>query len=134
VREGALSEIKFESAGLHVRPPLPAPEHAIEVAKQFGVDRDCHRPQPISPKLVGFYDMIVAMETWQYTSLRSSFAQHHEKLFLLPLLDSKVVGAGLCRFQYTGPIWRPAKRPSAFTKCFDRISRCIDKLIVMTKQ
>jgi len=54
--------------------------------------------------------MIVAMETWQYTALRSSFAQHHEKLFLLPLLDSIVVGRGYAAFNIQDPYGGP---PSA---------------------
>lgn len=131
-REGALSEIKFGSAGLQVRQPLPAPDHAIEVAKQFGVDLGLHRSQPISPKLVESYDMIVAMEVWQYGELRSSFGQHHKKLFLLPLLDSKAVGRqGYAAFNIQDPYGGP---PSAFTECFDQISQYIEKLIVMTKR
>lgn len=50
--EGALPRIKFGSAGLHVRQPLPAPEHAIGVAKQFGVDLGRHRSQPTTQALV----------------------------------------------------------------------------------
>ena len=123
-REGALSRIKFGSAGLHVRQPLPSPEHAIAVAKRFGVDLDCHRSQPISSALVEAYDMVVAMEAWQYAELQSSFAPHQGKMFLLPLLDPNGPGQqrGYAAFNIPDPYGGPA---SAFEKCFDRISRCI---------
>jgi len=85
-RDGMNSGIKFGSAGLHVPKPTPSPESAIQVARQFGVELENHRSQSISLELVKSYDMIIAMEVWQYAELQSSFGQHQGKLFLLPLL------------------------------------------------
>lgn len=132
-REGAFSRIKFGSAGLHVRKPLPAPEHAICVARQFGIDLENHRSQPISLNLVESYDMILAMEVWQYAELRSSFPLHHEKMFLLPLLDPDGVSEekGYATFNIRDPY---GGEPSAFEKCFERISRCVRNTFVVTKR
>lgn len=128
-REEALPRIKFGSAGLHVRRPLPSPDNAIEVAKRFGVDLDDHRSQPISPDLVESYDMIVAMEVWQYTELRSSFPCHEEKMFLLPLLVPNSMGdeQGYAAYNIPDPYGGPA---SVFERCFDRISRSVNNAFI----
>lgn len=123
-REGVFSGIKFGSAGLHVRKPLSPPENAICVARQFGIDLEKHRSQPISLNLVESYDMIVAMEAWQYAELRSSFARHQEKIFLLPLLDPGALGKeqGYAAFNIQDPYGGPL---SSFQACFKRIASCL---------
>ncbi|MGH9879049.1 MAG: hypothetical protein ACRD5H_15585 [Nitrososphaerales archaeon] len=117
----------FGSAGLHVSKPLPSPEDAIRVAKQYGVHLDSHRSQAISQELVESYDMIIAMESWQYAELQLSFKHHQEKLFLLPLLDSKGPAKqyGYAAFNIQDPY---GGTPSAFEECFERIGRCIEGL------
>ena len=71
--------------------------------------------------------MITAMEAWQYTALRSSFKHHHEKLFLLPLLDPKgwARRSGYAAFNIYDPYGGPS---SAFKECFDRVSLCLKSL------
>jgi len=122
------SEIRFASAGLHVSQPIPSPENAIQVARQFGVDLEGHRSMAISRELVESYDMIIAMEAWQYVELRSSFALHQKKMFLLPLLDPNRLGEeyGYADFNIQDPYGGPR---SAFEKCFERISRYLEKWI-----
>ena len=124
--EGVIPGIKFASAGLHVRKPVPSPENAIQVARRFGVDLENHRSQAISPELVESYDMIIAMEAWQYAELQSSFRQHQEKIFLLPLIDTNMQGKeqGYAAFNIQDPYGGPA---DAFEKCFERISHCIQR-------
>lgn len=133
VKEGVLGQIKFGSAGLHVRRPLPSPDNAIEVAKRFGVDLEDHRSQPISSDLVESYDMIVAMEVWQYAELRSSFPIHREKMFLLPLLFHNGMGGkqGYAAYNIPDPYGGPA---NAFKACFDRLSGSIEEWAVMAKR
>ncbi|MFY4731257.1 low molecular weight phosphatase family protein [Nitrospira sp. BLG_2] len=125
-REGIISGIKFGSAGLHVPKPTPSPEAAIQVARHFGVDLENHRSLAISQDLVESYDMIIAMEVWQYTVLQSSFERHHAKLFLLPLLDPDRKGQeqGYAAFNIQDPYGGTA---GAFEKCFERISQCIER-------
>jgi protein-tyrosine phosphatase len=126
-RDGMNSGIKFGSAGLHVPKPTPSPESAIQVARQFGVELENHRSQSISLELVKSYDMIIAMEVWQYAELQSSFGQHQGKLFLLPLLDAngQAKERGYTAFNIQDPYGGP---PSAFEECFERVARCIERV------
>lgn len=132
-KDGALSHITFGSAGLHVRKPLPPPEHAIRVAGEFGVDLETHRSQPISTDLVESYDVILAMEVWQYEELRALFPLKQEKMFLLPLLDPAGLGEekGYAAFNIRDPY---GGAPHAFQQCFWRIGRCIERAFVSTKR
>ncbi len=125
-RAGRNSEIRFGSAGLHVSKPTSSPEFAIQVARNFGVDLEEHRSQSISLELVESYDMVIAMETWQYAELRSSFEHHHEKFFLLPFLDPVGMSKewGYSAFNIQDPYGGPA---GDFEKCFGRIRQCIER-------
>lgn len=125
---GINSGIMFGSAGLHVRQPVPSPEDAIRVARRFGVNLENHRSQAISLELVKSYDMIIAMEAWQYADLRSSFKDYQEKLFLLPLLDPNSAGMeqGYAAFNIQDPYGGPV---TTFEMCFERISRCVGNLV-----
>lgn len=125
-RQRGAPEIKFGSAGLHVSKPLSSPEHAIQVARSFGVELESHRSQAISLELVEANDMIIAMEAWQYAELQSSYGHHQGKLFLLPLLDSNGPGKeqGYAAFNIQDPYGGP---PGAYEKCFERISQCVEK-------
>lgn len=131
-RESMNSGIKFGSAGLYVPKPAPSPENAIKVARQFGVELENHRSQSISLELVKSYDMIIAMEVWQYAALQSSFEQYLDKLFLLPRLDSNRSGAeqGYAAFNIPDPYGGPV---GAFEKCFERISLDIKWLFAKRK-
>lgn len=132
-REGVNAGIRFGSAGLHVPKATPSPENAIQVARQFGVDLESHRSQSISLELVRAYDMIIAMEVWQYEELKASFNRYHDKLFLLPLLDANGQGKerGYAAFNVQDPYGGP---PSAFEECFNRIGRCIESVFQLGRR
>lgn len=126
--EGISSGMKFGSAGLHVPKPISSPDDAIRAAKRYDVHLENHRSQSISLDLVESYDMIIAMEAWQYAELQSSFEHHRKKLFLLPLVDSngQVKQHGYAAFNIQDPYGGPS---SAFEECFERISKCIRGLL-----
>lgn len=126
--EGIVSGMKFGSAGLEVPKPISSPKDAIQGARPYGIHLENHRSQAISLELVESYDMIIAMEVWQYTALRSSFERHHEKLFLLPLLDPKELTTyrGYAAFNVQDPYGGP---PRAFAECFERVSTCLKGLL-----
>lgn len=65
--------------------------------------------------------MIIAMEAWQYAALQSSFQHHHEKLFLLTLLDPKESAKyrGYAAFNIQAPY---GGSPSVFEEYFDCVS------------
>lgn len=123
--EGVISGLKFGSAGLHVAKPISSPDDAIRAAKRYGVCLESHRSQPISSELVSSYDMVIAMEAWQYAALQSSFPHHREKLFLLPLLDphDQAERHGYAAFNIQDPYGGPL---SDFDVCFERISKCVE--------
>lgn len=125
--EGLISGMKFGSAGLEVPKPISSPKDAIQGAKPYGLNLENHRSQSISLELVESYDMIVAMEVWQYAALRSSFERHHAKLFLLPLLGPPGLPAhrGYAAFNIYDPYGGP---PSAFNECFERVCTCLKSL------
>ncbi|MDP2382727.1 MAG: hypothetical protein Q8N00_07960 [Nitrospirota bacterium] len=125
--EGLVSGMKFGSAGLDVPKSIASPSGAVQGAKPYGIHLENHRSQAISLELVESYDMVIAMEAWQYAALRSSFQHHHEKLFLLPLLDPKgrTTHSGYAAFNIYDPYGGP---PSAFKECFDRVSLCLNRL------
>lgn len=130
--EGLMSGMKFGSAGLHVPKPTSSPDDAIQAAKPYGIHLENHRSQSISLELVESYDMIIAMEAWQYVDLQSSFGLYRDKLFLLPLLDSNrpVKRRGYAAFNIQDPYGGP---PSAFEECFKRISICCKSVFVRSQ-
>jgi protein-tyrosine phosphatase len=128
LRDMANLDIMFGSAGVYVPSPTSCPEYATQAAKQFGLNLENHRSQPISLKLVEAYDMIVAMEGWQYTWLRAAYQDHQQKVFLLPLLISEELDKkyGYIAFNIEDPY---GGRISTFEACFKRIETCIDAFL-----
>ncbi len=122
------SRIRFGSAGLQANEPISPPKDAIEAAKRFGIDLNDHRSQRISVELVEIYDMIVAMEGWQYTDLKSSFSKYQDKIFLLPLFDQddKTRHHGYAAYNIKDPY---GAAPSIYDECFRRISSCTSSLL-----
>jgi protein-tyrosine phosphatase len=116
------------SAGLHVTSPISSPENAIHSAKAYGVNLETHRSRPISLELVKSYDMIIAMEVWQYAALKAQFGSHHEKLFLLPRVacNGSSNEQGYCAYNIADPFGGQSR---AFEECFERIGQCLRRLI-----
>lgn len=114
----------FHSAGLIVKKPIPSPKDAVIAAESFGVKLTSHRSKEITPEMIDAYDIIIAMETWQLNSLRKGFPNFQEKFFLLPLFDTVVSPetTGFYRYNIKDPYGRGLDE---FTKCFQRIERCV---------
>jgi len=119
--EGYATGVQFQSAGLAVSKPIPSPNIAIETAKPFGVMLDRHRSKPLSERLVAGCDMVIAMEGWQYVTLRELFPGHHGRMFLLPQLAPEQA-TGYMAFNIQDPYGGPRE---AFEDCFNRICRCL---------
>lgn len=126
--EGHTGGITFASAGLHVSKPLSPPPDAIRAAKKFGVGLERHRSQAISRDLMETFDMIVAMEVWQYAELSARYPEYRRKLFVLPRLDSAfpVTMRGYAAFNIEDPYGRSL---GAFEQCFIRIEQCVGSLL-----
>jgi protein-tyrosine-phosphatase len=119
--------MRFGSAGLHVQKSMSSPQSAIEAAQRFGVDLLSHRSQVVSAALVESYDMIVAMEVWQYFELAAAFGEQRHKLFLMPLLDAARTERchGYAAFNIRDPY---GDSPAAFNACFAEIQSLIECL------
>lgn len=119
--EGYATGVQFQSAGLAVSKPISSPNIAIEIAKPFGVMLDQHRSKPLSDRLVAGCDMVIAMEGWQYVTLRQLFPSHQNRMFLLPQLAPEQA-TGYLAFNIQDPYGGPR---DAFEDCFNRICRCL---------
>lgn len=121
-------ERNIYSAGIDVSQPLPSPKEAVLAAESFDVQLDSHRSRRINQDMIESFDMIIAMETWQFNNLKKSFPDFHKKICLLPLFDSRVNKSkgGFYRYNIQDPYGRNA---DIFNACFQRIKECIRKMI-----
>jgi len=60
---------RVSSAGF-ILPGRPSPENALKVSAKRGVDMTDHRSRVISPRMLGDYDLVVAMTAEQVRDLR----------------------------------------------------------------
>ena len=127
--EGNIGSVEkvFYSGGLDVSKSLPPPKEAILAAEKFGVHLNGHRSRRITQEMVDSFDMIIAMETWHFRSLRKSFPQHKKKISLLPLFgaDQSAKEGGFLRYNIQDPYGQSLDE---FCTCFQRIKRCIEGL------
>ena len=61
VRRRGWQHVQVASAGVAARPGDGASEFAVSVAARHGVPLDAHRSQPLTPDLVGWADLVLAM-------------------------------------------------------------------------
>lgn len=120
--------IAFGSAGLHVFQPTPPPSNAIQSARQYGLDMETHRSQQISNELVECHDMIIAMEAWQYSELRSMYKSHQHKIHVLAPYGNNGTEQkrGYAAFNIADPY---GGQISDFDACFKRIDQCLTNLM-----
>jgi protein-tyrosine-phosphatase len=115
------------SAGIHVEEPKKPPSEAIASAKRFGIELQGHKSRPINYDLLESYDMIVAMETWQYKYLRKLFLEFENKIYLLPLFffESNPYLDGYRKYNIQDPYGRNIEE---FNECFGKIEKYISML------
>jgi protein-tyrosine phosphatase len=118
----------FGSAGIRVEDPKPATMEAILTAKRFGVDLQDHNSRRINYDLVESFDLITAMEAWQYQYLRKIFLEFREKISLLPLFekDDGILPGRYSTYNIKDPYGR---NMDEYQLCFSRIENCIAGLI-----
>jgi protein-tyrosine phosphatase len=120
--------ITFASAGLHVSRPKSPPPEAIRTAEKFGVGLDQHFSQGVSADLMARFDMVVAMEIWQWEELIERYPDFGRKFFVLPLLVAQAHDPrrGYAAFNIEDPYGRSH---AAFEQCFLRIERCVGEFL-----
>lgn len=87
IANNCLAGMNFFSAGLEVSTSTPPPADAILAAESFGVHLNGHKSKRINYEILGSFDMIFTMETRHLKTLRESFPQFQDKIFLLPLFE-----------------------------------------------
>jgi protein-tyrosine phosphatase len=115
------------SAGIHVEYPKSPPLEAIISAKEFSVSLDDHSSRKIEYSMIESYDMVIAMEVWQYKYLRKMYLEFEDKIFLLPLFDIKYKKSEskYDHFNIKDPF---GKGISYYNECFKRIEINIESL------
>jgi protein-tyrosine phosphatase len=123
----ATGEKAFYSVGLHVSQSLPPPREAILVAESFGIHLNGHRSRKLSQKMIESFDIVIAMQVWQFQTLRKTFPKYQDKIFLLPLFDSaeSTKQRGFSQYNIQDPYGRSTDE---FYACFQRIKRCLEEL------
>lgn len=120
--------INVMSSGLEVRQSEPSPQHAVSVAKDFGVDLEGHSSQQITLEQCQVSDLILAMEGWQWRELRRRFPSCKNRIFLLsqfaPKGDFGIKGYN--KYNITDPY---GKGDGDFRICFQRIECCLDGIV-----
>jgi protein-tyrosine-phosphatase len=61
VQKRGWKHVSVASAGVAARPGGDASEHAVTVARRHGIDLGEHRSRPLTPELVGWADLVLAM-------------------------------------------------------------------------
>ncbi len=127
ISNGVKCNIKFDSAGLEVKEPKSSPENAVLAALDYGLDLKSHRSRILVRKMFESSDMIIAMETWHFQTLKRIFPENMDKIFLLPLFENNKYAKikGFYRYNIRDPY---GKSLNEFHVCFRRIERCIKAL------
>jgi len=118
----------FSSAGIRVPAPAQPPTDAILAANEFGIDLAYHMARPLSGEMVKSFDMVIAMDAYQYRHLRGVYGDSIRKLFLLPLFDKGPRNSHDLYSIYN--IRDPyGKDLDTFRACYGRIIDCIGSLL-----
>jgi len=128
-----LYPIDFSSSGLRAKPDTPSPFFAVETAMDYGVDLREHGSRQYDPAAAENLDMIICMEGRQYTDLLRISPHQKEKIFLLPLFQSREKAQNRATLAYNIP--DPYGRPKEdFEFTFAMISNCLKSLFSALKK
>lgn len=114
--------VHVASAGSAARPGDAASEFAVSVAARHGVQLDAHRSQPLTPELVGWADLVLAMGTSHVASVQRLGGD--EKVLTLGDFASGEEGYSV-RDPFGGP---EAVYESTFHELAELIAGALDRL------
>jgi protein-tyrosine phosphatase len=119
-------ELRWLSAGFNAAAGTPPPIAAVEAAHRVGISLRDHRSTPLSASLVSDADLILVMEAWHLTLLRSAYPEDRHKIHLLAFYDpARDIVSAYDRFNIDDPY---GKSPEVFDECFARLTRTIASL------
>ena len=122
-----LNPLLCYSAGIQVEDPKTPPIEAIASARNFGINLHDHMSRKINYMLMESYDVITVMETWQYNHLKEIFSKFRNKIFLLPLFETKsqISMGAYYKYNIKDPY---GKNITEYDECYRRIGKCIEGL------
>jgi protein-tyrosine-phosphatase len=69
IAERGWSHVAVASAGIAAAPGAPASDGAVQAAREQGIDLSQHRSQPLTPQLINWADLILAMSASHMASV-----------------------------------------------------------------
>jgi protein-tyrosine phosphatase len=123
-----LRDLEIASAGLRVPHSIASPEDAVAAAGRCGIDMSGHRSAPLTPEMLGRFDLIVVMEPWQGAALEA-LGVAAEKWALLSMFEGNGSGwrsRAYERYHVEDPY---GHGPESFNRCFRRVQSCVDALV-----
>ena len=84
------THVRVDSAGISAAWDAPAAENAIAAAAEHGLDLTGHRSQPLTPELVAWADLVLAMSASHLVGVRELAGEVDDKAALL----TEFAGAG----------------------------------------
>ncbi len=118
-------DIMVTSGGIKVLSPETPPEEALKAAETCGVLMENYRSQPVTQEMIYSHPIVIAMEWSHVKLLRRQFDQNGTVVNLLAGYDPKKSSTGFDQFNIRDPY---GKSVEDFTNCYERISRCVDRL------
>jgi protein-tyrosine phosphatase len=117
---GQVANVRVGSGGF-MGPDRPAPEEAVAVARNFGVDLSGHRSVVVSGVQIGSEDLIVVMEVRQADVLARTFRVDKRRVVVLGDLDPENIE----RRSIADPWQQPS---GVLAAAYARIERCVHAL------
>ena len=81
--QGTGNDYLIHSCGLDASQSGQSPDHALTVAKEYGLDLTNHVPKPVASTYMDEADIVLAMEYSQFRALKKQYPRHKDKIRLL---------------------------------------------------
>jgi protein-tyrosine-phosphatase len=96
------SHVRVASAGTGAAPDAPASEHTVTVLSEHGLDISAHRARAVSPELLEWADLVLAMSPSHLAALAELGAAHKSAL-ITEFLEDERAASGV-EDPFGGPI------------------------------
>lgn len=120
------THVEVRSAGVATVPGIPASEGSIQVAGEGGLDLTAHQATPLSPMLLEWADLILAMAPEHLRPIREAGAGDRAAVITHFVRDGE---GGLPDFGVADPVGRDlASYRSTYRQLDELVARLMDRL------